>query len=204
MNYRRLSDNDLADFAGNVATLLAGTQLAAINTAVRTQIATAIGTLPQDLSAQTAAATVAEAERMSAVSVKNATREQLIGFMAQVRNALVAGLAPKAQFALCGFDFREGPAGSYEAQAPTDLSAFGYSNGVNLIKFKGNNRANAVVYEIWRREGDDGKWVMHKATKKQSFSDTPVTPGQYYEYKVRATAAKSISAFSNSAVVYGA
>ncbi len=31
----------------------------------------------------------------------------------------------------------------------------------------------------------------------------PVTPGQYYEYKVRAAAPKSVSNFSNSAVVYG-
>lgn len=60
MNYRRLSDNDLADFALNVAALLGGTQLTAINTAVRTSLATAIGTLPDDLEAQTALASVAE------------------------------------------------------------------------------------------------------------------------------------------------
>lgn len=204
MNFRRLSDNDLADFVGNVATLLAGTQLTAIDTAVRTQLGTAIGTLPQDQGTQTAAAGVARSERKAAVSLKNATREQLIDFMTQVRNALLAGLAPKSQYDLCGFDFRESGGGkSYEAVAPTELSAFGYSNGVNELKFKGNNNLNAVVYEIWRRQRDTGAWSLHKATKKQSFRDTPVTPGQYYEYKVRAAAAKSASPFSNSAAVYG-
>lgn len=196
-------DNDLADFAGNVATLLGGTQLGAINTAVRTQMATAIGTLPQDLATQTAAVSVAEAERMAAVSLKNATWEQLLNFMTQVRNALLAGLAPKSQYNLCGFDYRDAGSTRYEAQAPTGLSAFGYSNGVNALKFKGNNNLNAVVYEVWRRQGDEGAWMLHGTTKKQSFTDTPVTPGQYYEYKVRAVAAKSVSVFSNSAVVYG-
>lgn len=202
MNYRRLTDNDLADFAGNVAALLAGTQLTSINTAVRTQMATAIGTLPADLGTQTAAAGVAEAERMAAVSLKNATREQLLAYMAQVKNLLLAGLAPKSQYDLCGFDFRAEPAKVYEPQVPTGLSAFGYSNGVNALKFAGNNDRNSVVYEIWRRHGDTAQWAPYATTKKQSFKDAPVTPGQYYEYKVRAVAAKSVSNFSNPAVVY--
>jgi hypothetical protein len=59
-------------------------------------------------------------------------------------------------------------------------------------------------YEIWRRHGDEGPWGIIATTRKQAFADTPVTPGQYYEYKVRAVAAKSTSNYSNSAVVYGA
>ncbi len=137
------------------------------------------------------------------MSTKNATREQLIAYMAQVKNALIAGLAPKDQYDLCGFDYKETSTGPYQAQDPTELSAFGYSNGVNEMKFRGNNSLNSVVFEIWRRHGDEGPWGLLATTKKQSFTDTPVTPGQYYEYKVRATAAKSVSNFSNSAVVYG-
>jgi hypothetical protein len=38
---------------------------------------------------------------------------------------------------------------------------------------------------------------------KLRFAELDVTPGQYYEYKVRARAAKNVSLFSNSAVVYG-
>ncbi len=168
MNYRKLSDNNLADFGANVSALLSGTQLSAINAAVRTGLQTAIGTLPDDLNAQTMQAAVADAGRKAVVSAKNATREQLIDRMAQVRNAL---LAPKNQFDLCGFDFRETTAGTVEAQDPTDLSAFGYSNGVNQLKFKGNNRAGTVVYEIWRRQGDTGAWALLSTTKKQSFDD---------------------------------
>lgn len=138
------------------------------------------------------------------MSTKNATREQLIAFMSQVKNALLAGLAPKDQYDLCGFDYREFASGPYQPADPTELSAFGYSNGVNEVKFRGNNKPGYVVYEIWRRHGDTAAWALHSTTSKQAFSDTPVTPGQYYEYKVRATAAKAVSNFSNSAVVYGA
>jgi hypothetical protein len=48
-----------------------------------------------------------------------------------------------------------------------------------------------------------GTWADNViANRNQLYEDKPVTPGQYYEYKVKA--AKSESNFSNSAVVYGA
>lgn len=203
MNFRRLTDNDLADFAENVKTLLSGTEISAIDTVTRTSLVTAIGTLPEDLDELVLMAMTSEGERKAVVSTKNTARESLISLMAQVRNALVAGLAKKEQFDLCGFDYREKAQGTYAAQDPTELSAFGYSNGVNTLKFKGNNRTGSVVYEIWRREGETGTWAVLSTTKKQSFTDTPVVPGQFYEYKVRATAARSVSNFSNAAVIYG-
>lgn len=61
----------------------------------------------------------------------------------------------------------------------------------------------AVVYEMWRRQGDTADWKFLMVTKKQRLTDTPVTPGQYYEYKVRSVAANgTMSPWSNTAVVY--
>jgi hypothetical protein len=74
MNFRTLRENDLADFAENVATQLAGTGLTAIDAAVRSDLVTAIGTLPQTLATQAAEASAAEAARKAAVSARNATR----------------------------------------------------------------------------------------------------------------------------------
>jgi len=203
MNFRRLSDKELADFAANVASQLGGTEIKAINAAVRTALLAEIGTSPADLSTQSASASTAVAEKTAAVSTKNATREQLEALMSQIKDALLAGRAPKEQYDLCGFDFRSPAAGPYTAQDPSELSATGFSNGVNRIKFKGNNRVNSVAFEIWRRQGDAGAWMLLATTTKQAFTDAPVTPGQLYEYKVRAKAAKTISHFSNSSVVYG-
>ncbi|MBX3293875.1 MAG: hypothetical protein KF881_13385 [Acidobacteria bacterium] len=204
MNYRRLSDNDLADFAANVLDLLGGTKLDAIDPAVRTSLETAIGTLPADLDVQAQAAMATEGERKAVVSIKNTMRQQIIELMSQVRNSLIAGVAPKEQFDFCGFDYREPAIGTYQAQDPTELSGFGYSNGVNVIKFRGNNRNGSVMYEIWRRHGDTVDWAIYANTRRQSYTDTNVSPGMYCEYRVRAVASNSISNFSNSAVVYGA
>ena len=77
------------------------------------------------------------------------------------------------------------------------------SNGVNKLRFDGNNGWSRIQYEIWRREGRSGSWMLLSTTSKQSFTDTPVVPGQFYEYKVRALAATAVSAFSGTAVVYG-
>ena len=202
MNFRVLPGSELADFAANVAMLLSGPELASIDERVREGLKTAIGALPTTLRDQAAAAAVAEGERKAAVSSRDSTRKQIRALMTQVRDALKAGLAPKKEYDLCGFDFST-ERGTYVAQDPTDLSAFGYSNGVNKLRFSGNNRNGQVVYEIWRRHGDTAGWGIHATSKKQTFTDTGITPGQYYEYRVRAVAAKSVSQFSNPAVVYG-
>ncbi len=202
MNFRRITESELADLADNVATLLGGNELTAIDANLRSDLAMAIGSLPTTLESRTAAAAVAESARKAAVSSRNETRTQLHGVMSQVRNALKTGLAPKEQYDLCGFDYPDAPS-KYIAVDPTNLSAFGYSNGVNQLRFEGNNKPGRVTYEIWRRQGDSGEWRLHAATKRQSYLDSGVTPGQYYEYRVRARAASTVSNYSNSAVVYG-
>lgn len=203
MNYRQMDANSTADFAENVATLLGGTELTAIDSNVRTDLLTVIGTLPASLATAAADAMVARDQAIAATSVRDEIKAELDTILGQVSASLRAGLAPKDQFDLCGFDYPFGPRPRVIPNAPTDLSAFGTSNGLNTGKFKGNNRHGSVQYEIWRREGDEGEWMLLKVTTKQAFSDSPVTPGQYYEYKVRAISATAVSAFSGTAVVYG-
>jgi hypothetical protein len=95
MDFRRLSDNNLSDFAANVTTLLGGTSLPSIDTNVRTDLVTAIGTKPADLATQTAGASVAETARKASVSTKNTTKFQIVALMSQVRDALRAGVLPQ-------------------------------------------------------------------------------------------------------------
>jgi hypothetical protein len=203
MNIRNLSGNDLADLAANVLTLLGGTELSAIDSHVRADLVTAFGTLPADLAADTAAAAVLDSEKQAAFSSRDTKIAQAITLLNRVRDALKSGLAPKKQYNLCGFDFPGVRSAVYIAQDPTNMAASGFSNGVNKGQFDGNNKSGLVTYEVWRREGDTGAWHQHLLTKKQTFKDTGVTPGQFYEYRVRAVAAQTISEFSNSAVVYG-
>ncbi len=204
MNFRNLGDLDLAGFATNVVTLLNGGNLSAIDNNVASDLHSAFGTLPATLEARTAAAAIAEDNRKSVVTQKNSTRREIIAILRQTRDMLLASNAPKDQWDKAGFDYPDNTPTRYLAQDPDELSAFGYSNGVNKIRFNGNNKPGRVVYEIWRRHGDTVAWYLHGTTKRQRFTDIPVVPGQYYEYKVRAVAATSVSNFSNPAVVYGA
>jgi hypothetical protein len=202
MNFRILGDNDLSDFAANVYDQLRGAEITAIDPNVRNELVAAIGVLPGTLAMQTADAAVAEDSRKAAFSARNDTKFQLQALMSQVRDALKAGLAPKKQYDLCGFDYAKDRS-IIIAQAPTNLVATGTSNGVNRLTFNGNNRTGTVVYEIWRLHGDTVPFSIIATTKKQLYTDTPVTPGEYYNYKVRAVAASNASEFSNVAVVYG-
>lgn len=203
MNFRKLNGNDLSDFASNLITLLGGTELSSIDSHVRADLVTAFGTLPAELAAQTADAVVADDLKRSKVAKRDETKASINVLVAQVRNQLSAGFGSKEEYELAGFDFPESRVTLYVAQDPSDLSVYGFSNGVNKGSFTGNNRGQSVTYDVWRRAGDEGAWAPHLITKRQSFIDKGVTPGQYYEYRVRALASKSESQFSNSAVVYG-
>lgn len=203
MTLDRMTDSQLADVAANIVALLGGTELDAIDTNVRADLVTAFGTLPAQLASQTAEATVREGEKLAAFSIKRSIRDEVLELTRRTRDALKAGRAPKEQFDLCNLPYKADPVQVYEAQDPTEMSAWGYSNGVNKGRFRGNNKPGRVVYEIWRRVGDDGGWEKHQLTKRQSFDDIGVVPGQHYTYKVRAIAAQTVSNFSNNAVVYG-
>jgi hypothetical protein len=194
----------LAMAAENIATLLGGTELSAIDSNVRTDLLTAIGTLPASLSTGEADAIVAkdQATALTASNVDIAAALQVQ--MDATFNALKTGNAPKEQFDLCGFIYPFAARTQYNiVPAPTDLSGIGTSNGVNRLKFVGNNPSGYVTYEMWRREGDEGAWGPIGITQKQAYIDTPVTPGQYYEYKVRAVGRRATSPFSGTVVIYG-
>jgi hypothetical protein len=203
MDIHRMDAAMTADFAENIATLLGGTELSAIDAGVRTDLLTLMGTLPAGLASAQADVLVKQDQAIAAVSARNDIQEILITVLGQVAAQLRAGLAPKEQFDLCGFNYPFGVRSRVIPNAPTGLSAFGTSNGLNTGRFTGNNKTGSCAYEIHRREGDEGPWMLLKTTTKQSFSDSPVTPGQYYEYKVRAIAATETSAYSGTAVVYG-
>lgn len=203
MIYQNLTPEQKAQFAENVATLLGGTELSAIDAAVRTDLLTALGTLPASLMSADADCLVQATQAKASTASRNITEGSMDLVIKNVRDFLVAGNAPQDQFDLCGFDAPATTRVTVIAQMPTNLSVFGYSNHTNKGQFTGNNRSGTVVYEVHRREGDEGPWGLRLQTRKQTFSDDNVTPGQYYEYKVRAVAAKNVSDFSNTAVVYG-
>ena len=88
-----------------------------------------------------------------------------------------------------------------DLNVPAGLKATAHPH-VNRVEFSAGNLADAV-YDVWRRHGDTVDWYLHATVNGPVFEDTDVTPGQYYEYKVRAVRGDEHSEFSDSAVVYG-
>jgi hypothetical protein len=66
-----------SDFAENVATLLGGTELSAIDAGVRTDLLTLIGTLPADLAAAQADVLVQQDQAVASVSARDAIKADL-------------------------------------------------------------------------------------------------------------------------------
>jgi hypothetical protein len=89
------------------------------------------------------------------------------------------------------------------AQTPTELSATGFSNFVNVLRFTGNNLPNRARYLIEAKIGDATDYAIVGVSKAQKFKHLGVTPGVEYQYRVYAqTARGQVSDFSNEAVVY--
>lgn len=203
MNYRKLTDADLVDFAKNVEKKLTVHEVTCLDNAVADDLAATLSPLNGTFEAKIEQSAESEAATQAVNAEKRAQRSQVEERLATVQSFLTANKGPEADYERCGFNFPKAKS-TVVANDPTELTAIGTSNGVNSLAFKGNNKSGSVVYEIWRRHGDEGPWGINATTRKQAYADTPVTPGQYYEYKVRAVASKSTSNYSNSAVVYGA
>lgn len=202
MDFRRLNDAELVDFTKNLVDQLSAHEVTSLDNTLADALAAGIAPVNTAFESSIEESVQRIAVKESGIADKQTRRFDLETRIAAVRNYLSAVTGPKKDYEICGFDFPKS-ASPVVANDPTELSGAGTSNGVNRLSFKGNNKPSSVVYEIWRREGDEGPWGIIAATKKQVYTDTPVTPGQYYEYKVRAVASKSTSNFSNSAVVYG-
>ncbi len=203
MDFRKLSDADLADFAKNLTERLTEHAVASLDNDLQDTLAASLNPLYSDFNLRVEDGVKNTAIKQSGVADKQIMRDDLLERLATVRNYLVATSSPKTYFELCGFSYPKLP-GPVIAQTPTNLAASGSSNGVNRLTFKGNNRVGTVIYEMWRLNGDTAPWGIIGTTRRQVYIDTPVVPGEYYNYKVRAVAATNTSEFSNIVVVYGA
>ncbi|MBK6748687.1 MAG: hypothetical protein IPG67_01375 [Acidobacteria bacterium] len=203
MDYRKLSDADLVDFSKNVGLSLRDRLVTGLDQTIADELATALEPVNTSFETSIESGVQRTAVKQTAIAEKQLMRDDLLVRLAKVRNYLVASECPRTAYEICGFTFPKPPT-TIQAEAPSDLVAAGTSNGVNRLRFLGNNKTGTVIYEMWRRAGDDGQWGVLGMTKKQGYIDTPVLPGQFYEYKVRAVAATNTSHFSNRAVIYGA
>lgn len=203
MNPNKLNRAQLVDFGTNAGAVMTAGGAGDVPVLTQTAQAAIIDPLTVTLGVNEQATVDALAAYRAAVQVAEEQRSVSLVLIQNTKFAMRAAGCAGSAFAAVGFDPPVVSPVPYTPQAPTDLAAEGTSNGLNTLRFTGNNKSGYVRYEIWRREGDSGDWMIIGVTIKRSYSDQGVTPGQYYEYKVRATNRGLYSAYSNSAVVYG-
>jgi len=148
-----------------------------------------------------AVASVAQAR--TDVEIAQQGRLELLKLLSGGKFGMRGVNATTAEYEAVGFDPPADPSNVTTPDTPTNLSAVGYSNGVNALRFKGNNGPGKVAYIVEAKKNGETDWVMIGSSQKQSFRHEEVTPGQRYQYRVRAQATRGlVSAWSNTAAVY--
>jgi AraC-like DNA-binding protein len=204
MNPRDLTRAQLVEFANNAATGVADGKVPGFLAAQNTAISEAITDAAAELATADMDQVTARAASMQATQIAQDKQETLLKLLQELKYGLKSVDTAADVYDALGYDppveFRQ----VITPNAPTELAAAGFSNGVNQLTFRGNNGPGTVTYVIEAKIGDTAPYVVVGTCTRQTFKHTGVTPGQFYQYRVRAQAARNlVSDWSNEAVVYG-
>jgi hypothetical protein len=203
MDPNRMNRADLADLAKNTAVQVAAGKVTGLLAEQVLSISAAIEAKASELANADQRQVAAVAAAHEATRIAQEKRFEMLRLLQELKYTM-KGLGSEAnEFDAVGFDPPVTVRQSVNPQMPTNLSAAGTSNGVNKLRFTGNNRPSYVTYVIEARVGDSEDYVMIGTTRKQRFKHENVTPGVPIQYRIRAQAARGVlSPFSNEAVVY--
>lgn len=203
MNFRILTDAELAEFSKNIAAQLALHRVTGFDTALQDELAARIGPLNAEFEASIETCVQITAKKESALAGKQGLRAKILAQIAAVHNFLFAIGNPRSDYEICNLTFRKRGT-MVVPNDPADLCAvWDLTRGIR-ITFSGNNKYDSVVYEISRRTtaGEfTTRWDVIASIKKKSFIDKAIPAGEKHEYRVRAVAARNASNYSNTAVV---
>ena len=203
MNPRILSRADLVNFGRNAAAAIAGGKVSGFSPAQAAELTDAILAATDTLDEADKQAVASVAKARTDVEIAQKGRLALLELMSGGKFGMRGVNSTAAEYEAVGFDPPADPSNITKPETPTKLSAVGYSNGVNVLKYKGNNVPGKVSYIVEAKKNGEADWVMIGTAQKQSFRHEGVTPGQPYQYRVRAQATRGlVSAWSNTAAVY--
>jgi hypothetical protein len=194
---------ELADFARNAATQVAAGKVTGLLPEQVLAFSSGFETDADELAANNAQQ-VALRAALSAVTQRGQDlQKRSLRRLQNLRYAMKSNHSNASEFDAIGFDPPAGQKRIVEPQTPTELSVVGYSNGVNALRFAGNNVPNSVRYLIEAKVGDAADYAIIGVSKAQRFKHTGVTPGVKHQYRVHAQTTRGrISGCSNEAVVY--
>ena len=202
MNPRQLSRPEVVDFARNAIKALEDGKITGLSPAEAAELAATLSAATDKLATSDQKVVATRSAYREATEDASVDKADVIGILTGLKFRMRGTGAGPDEYKAAGFD---PPAGTkrVDPETPGNLSATGYANGVNRLKYRGNNPAGAMIYTVQARTSLTTEWAIIGSTHKQSFKHEPVSPGQFYQYRVRADATNGrTSDWSNETVVY--
>ena len=194
---------DLAIFTRNAATQVAAGKVTGLLPEQSLAFSTLLLTVASALSTADAEQVALRAAAIASTQKAQELEENALRSLQMLKYAMKSVDSPADEFDVVGFDPPVRSRQIISPQMPDGLAVEGFSNGVNVLRFNGNNTPNTVTYIIEAKTGRAAQYVIIGASKAQRFKHESVTPGSFYQYRVRAQAARGrVSDWSNEAVVY--
>jgi hypothetical protein len=183
--------------------MIANGKVAGLSAAQVASISAALSEAADELTDADQTQVSARAASLEATRIAQQKRLRAIRELQHLKYTM-KGLGSQAhEFDCVGFDPPVLTRRMVTPQAPFELSAAGYSNGVNSLTFSGNNSPSTVTYIIEAKIGMSDQYAIVGTSRKQSFKHTGVKPGEKIQYRIRAQTARGlVSAWSNEAIVY--
>ncbi len=203
MNPNYLTRADLAEFGRNTAAQVANSKVTGLLAAQVASISAAIANAADDLAVADREQVALRAASIAATEVARQKRLRLLKLIQDLKYTM-KGLESQAhEFDALGFDPPVLTRSPVTPQTPVRLAATGFSNGVNILRFTGNNSPGRVTYVIEAKMADSPGYSIIGMSKSQRFKHTGFIPGVPVQYRVYAQAARgTVSASSNEAVIY--
>ncbi len=194
----------LADFGRNVATQVANGKVKGMLAQQIASISAAIADASEELAAADNAQVAARAAAIETTRIAQEKQARLLKLLQQLKYLMRSLESNASEFDAVGFKAPVKVRQMVKPKIPFDLSAAGYSNGVNVLKYNSHNSPNTVGYLIEAKIGESDDYEIVGTSRNRSFKHTGVRPGVQIQYRVRSQARRGgISEWSNETVVYG-
>ena len=203
MNPNRMNRASLADLGKNMAAQIAAGKVSGLLPAQVIALSDAISAASELVKTRDEAQVAAIAAAREATQLAQEARFELLRLIQDLKNTMKGIGSPTHEFDALGFDPPVIGRTPVTPQKPLELSANGFSNGVNELAFVGNNLPGRVNYIIEACVGDAPHYTIIGVSRRQRFKHTNVTPGVPIMYRVYAQSARGlVSDTSNEAAVY--
>jgi len=203
MNPSRMSRASLADFGRNMAAQIAAGKVDGLLPEQVTAFSDAIAAASELVAIRDANQVALMAAARQSTQLAQDARFALLRLTQEFKNTMKGIGSESHEYDAVGFDPPVIGRTPVTPQKPLELSAKGFSNGINELRFTGNNLAGRVNYIIEARVADAARFSIIGVSRRQRFKHVGVRPGVPILYRVYAQSARGlVSQCSNEAVVY--